>query len=141
MDENPTAYAEEHKEYSDFVDKVFKDDFNIKVFFGEVVKIQRRHIETEERLVFPLYNYMVDKAFMNSVFDSGQIFDMHAEFLENYDRLLKDHNIISKVLHEALGQSYKIEVNTKIKKILDHMKFEEEVIYPAVERFFTAIVA
>ena len=132
MGEDKWLLAGEHARCQHLLEEICMSDLNCKGYFTEALKISTRHAELEEAIVSPIIRNLKGLAKTPDTDDLDNLVEMFRVFQKNYDRLLKDHSIMRKLLKEAQGRTYKVEVSNAIDEILRHMNMEEETVYPSV---------
>ena len=122
---------EEHRRFNSLVSEMAEFESNCGRSFIELKKIVEKHADLEEATVMPLLSYMESRIRPTRGVDRISLGKSYGQLLENYGKLLSDHESMRKMLDEIRVETYKIEVSRIAEEILHHMKMEEEIAYPA----------
>ncbi len=131
---------EEHLKYNRVAGEICATDPNLKEVFSDLLKVMVRHEKMEEDLVFPLYRDLI-----NRLSNSGGSLDDELEekfdiFMRTRSRLIEDHNVFRRVLQDAPGRIYRVELLTAFDEMLHHIRFEEELLYPSIAVLWKAVI-
>lgn len=89
------------------------------------------HEKLEEDILIPLLNFMESRLHENNEFNTSALANTYRKFLEHYDGLISEHLSMKKLLKDVKGETYLVEVSDFIDNILQHIRMEEEIAYPA----------
>lgn len=123
---------DEHLRFNRIVDEFCAIDPYFSEVLADILKVMIRHEQMEEELVFPLYNSLIDRLSNNTTSTADDLGEKYVIFMKSRTRLIEDHNIMKKVLCDVRGRAHRIDYITAIDEMLNHMRLEEELLYPAV---------
>lgn len=131
MGNDLNVLEEEHRKFNTLIRDMAQYETNCGKFFAELVKIIVGHSELEERTISPLLEYNRTRHISGAKFDRILLEEAYGTLMENFDSMMEVHNRIRKMLEDARGETYKVEVTEVIDEICHHIKMEEEIAYPA----------
>lgn len=131
MELQVTVLEEEHRKFNTLIREMARYESPSAMFFAELTKIIEAHSELEEQIIEPLLAYILNRNRSGAVFDRLSLEKSYGLLVENYDGMLETHSRMKKMLEDARGVTYKIEVQGIVDQICHHIRMEEQIAYPA----------
>lgn len=121
-----------HKKYNRITEEVCATDPNLNEVFQDIFKVMIRHEQIEEDLVYPLYQDLINRL-SNKVgpMENG-LEEKYEFFMQARNQLFEDHRVFRRVLQDARVRIYRVEFLTAFEEMLNHIRLEEELVYPSI---------
>ncbi len=134
MKDEKSILDEEHEELIGMLVEVAGKHTEVGRLFSEVLRIFRYHLDKENETVLPLLSYLKERLGNHNGNNKEALKLAWIEFKNDYPEMMHEHQEMGKLLERA---SNFMRINSDkaamdlAEHLLNHVDFEEEILYPA----------